>query len=237
MPFLDENVANGIPEKTASKIGGSDVDSGEVLEKGILIPFASDPEASWVYFNCVVSTLLDSGIVVHNRLPQVNNDPDTLGSAALDAKNYDLITNLGVNLECEDQYTDVVQRMGHSRYWFRLWGQALRVGYRVPIPSLKSVGGVAVIPYDKSPQKAFNRIVPMANYSGAILWHAAWSLWYTTAVPLRSQYIPEHDPSAHISGTEEPPLNGFQAPFSPVDDNAVKALNLGTFGQQLPGGP
>ena len=47
----------------------------KTLEKGILLPWPQDPQASWIYFDCDIECFLDSGIVVHNRLPQVNNAP------------------------------------------------------------------------------------------------------------------------------------------------------------------
>lgn len=222
MPFRDANTVLGLPRDGKFQVGRSDVDAGEVVEEGVLLPWASDPAASWVYFDCAVGVMLDSGIVVHQRLPQVNNAPDTLASADIDDLNLDRIAGPGVNLRCQDQYQDIVQRMGHARYWFRLWGQALRVGYRVPIPGIKTIGGVAAIPYDKNPQWAFNRIAPGGNYSGVILWHAAWSLWYTTAVPPKSSAIPEADPSAHISGEAVLP-RGVQAPYSQPDDGAESA--------------
>ncbi len=222
MSFIDNNVASGLPATADFQVGRSDPDSNSlIIEQGVSIPWASDPAGSYVYYDCTVGVMLDSGIVVHNRLPQVNKNADTLASVNLDDANMDIITNYGVNLKCNDQYQDIVQRMGHARYWFRIWGQALRIGYQVPIPGIKVIGGVPAIPYDKNPQWAFNRIAPGANYGGLILWHAAWSLWYTTAVPPTSNQIPAADPSAHISGLVAPPQGGIQAPFSQADDDAV----------------
>lgn len=198
----------------------TDVDNNSNLEQGVDIPWASDPAGSYVYYDCQVDTMLDSGIVVHNRLPGVNNAADSLSSVALDSTTMDQITNMGVNLKCNDQYQDIVQRMGHARYWFRLWGQALRIGYKVPIPGIRTIGGVPAIPYDKNPQWAFNRITPGANFGGLILWHASWSLWYTTASPPVNNTIPVADPSAHILGTAKVP-SGIQAPFSVADDDAT----------------
>lgn len=197
------------------------VDDNTEIEKGVELPWTSGPIGSWIYFDCTVGVVLDSGIVVHNRLPQVDKTADSLSSVFLDNTQFDKVTDLGVNLKCQDQYTDIVQRMGHSRYWFRIWGRALRVGYRVPIPGIKTIGGVAAIPYDKNPQWAYNRIAPGANYGGVILWMAEWSLWYTTAVPPGNNTIPEADPVAHITGAAKPPV-GIQAPFSEADDNAQK---------------
>lgn len=226
MPFLDNNVASGLPANSPFQVGRSDVDAGKVIEKGVLIPAPVDPAGSYVYYDCTVGVMLDSGIVVHNRLPQVNNGFDTLAMGVLDDPNLDQLTGNGVNLRCQDQYQDIVQRMGHARYWFRLWGQALRVGYQVPIPGIKSIGGVPAIPYDKNPQWGYNSIAPGGNYGGVILWRAQWSLWYTTAVPPVNQTIPQADLSAHIAATTPPPA-GIQAPYSQADDDAVN---------QAPGG-
>lgn len=224
MPFVNENKRAGLPKNGKFQAGKSNVDSGAVLEKDITLPWVSDPKASWAYFDCTVGVMLDSGIVVHNRLPQVNRLPDTLASSlsGLDDPNFDTIVDKGVNLRSSDQYADIVQRMGHSRYWFRIWGQALRFGYKIPIPGIKYIGGVPAIPYDRNPQWAFNRIAPGGNFGGVILWHAQWSLWYTTAVPPNSNKIPAADPSAHISGDAKPP-GAIQAPFSQPDSNAVSS--------------
>lgn len=188
-------------------------------EVGALLPLAADQAASYVYYDCAVGVMLDSGIVVHNRLPQVNRVADTLSSVSLDDPNLDQLTGFGVNLKCLDQYKDIVQRMGHSRYWFRLWGQALRVGYQIPIPGIKTIGGVLAIPFDLNPQWAYNTIAQGGNYSGLILWRAQWSLWYTTAAPPVSQRIPVANPAAHITGDAAMPA-GMQAPYTLADDNA-----------------
>ncbi len=221
MPVVNENVNNGLPANAEFRVGRSNVDKGQVVERGVGLPWPNNPQASYMYYDCTVGIMLDSGIVVHNRLPQVNNLPDTLSAIPLDDPDIDNITNIGVNLKCRDQYTDIVQRMGHARYWVRIWGQGLRVGYQIPIPGIKTIGGVPAIPYDKNPQWAYNRIFPGGNYSGVIMWHAAWSLWYTTATTPNSQYIPAADPYAHISGKAVPPAQ-MQAPFSHPDQNSVR---------------
>lgn len=217
MPFKESNVVTGIA-------GEANVDNfGVASEEGVLLPWPSDPSGSWVYYDCTVGVMLDSGITVHNRLPQVDREPDTLSSCELDNPKLDIIAGPGVNLRCRDQYEDIVQRMGHSRYWFRIWGQALRVGLKVPIPGIKMIGGVPAIPYDKNPQWAFNRILPGGNYNGVILWHAGWSLWYTTAKAPTKDEIPAADPWAHISEKSKGPgPDGMQVPYSEQDDNAAQ---------------
>lgn len=222
MPFQDNNIASGIAKKSQFQVGESDIDNNLVAERNITIPTVNSVEATWVYFDCNISVMLDSGIVVHNRLPQVDREADALsinslyGSAAYE-KTLDAT---GVNLKCKDQYTDIVQRMGHARYWFRLYGKALRIRYQIPIPGIKFIGGVPAIPYDKNPQWAYNSIVPGGNFGGVIMWRAEWSLWYTTATPPILQTIPASDPSGHITGTSQQPRE-TQAPFSEADDNAV----------------
>jgi hypothetical protein len=223
MPFKDTNTVFRLPPNDQFQVGKSDIPPNSLFEQDITIPWASDLSASWVYYDCNIGTVLDSGIVVHNRLPQINGLPDTLARSSIDDPSLDTTVTgdgFGVGIKCKDQYKDIVQRMGHARYWFRLWGQAMRVGYQIPIPGLKTVGDVPAIPYDKNPQWAYNGIVPGGNYSGVILWYAEWSLWYTTAVPPRSNSIPASNPAAHISGATPLPT-GMQAPFSQPDDNAV----------------
>lgn len=222
MSFKNENVAAGLRREDLFHIGKTEVDPGEVVEHKVLLPWPADPKASWVYYDCTVEVMLDSGIAVHNHLPQASNTPDTLASCLLDDPKLDILTGRGVALASRDQYEDIVQRMAHSRYWFRLYGQALRVGKRIPIPGIETIGGVPAVPYDKHPQFAFNRIFPGGNYGGIILWHAAWSLWYTTAVPPRSDEIPAIDAATHISSkTKGPSDKGMQAPYSQPSDGSV----------------
>ena len=224
MAFQDTNVALGIPKKGAFQVGESDVDAGTVVERGVMVPFPAGA-GTFVYFECNRMVVLDSGIVVHNRLPQVNNAPDTLSVTSIDDPKLDQFSGWGINLKCNDQYADIVQRMGHARYWVRLWGQALRLGYQVPIPSVKSIGGAPAIPYDKNPQWAVNDIAPGCSYGGALLWRAQWSLWYTTAVPPSSNVLPAADPTAQQLGQAvplAPPSGGMQVPLSQADDDAVK---------------
>lgn len=226
MAFQNANLSLGLQANNAYQVGVSNVDSGLVIEDGVILPNSTFLEASWLYFECFVGSMLDSGIVVHNRLPQIDRTYDTLATVSLDDPLLEKAVG-GVNLQSQDQYTDIIQRMGHSRYWFRLWGRAMRVGKQIPIPGLKTIGGVPAIPYDRNPQWAYNSIVSGGNFSGTILWRAAWSLWYTTAVPPVDQVVPAADPAAHISGVT-PQAKSIQAPFSQADDNAVSsAPNLG----------
>lgn len=222
MPFQNENTLFGLPVNAPFQVGRSSQDSlNPIAETGNGTPWPATTAANWVYYESAVECMLDSGIVVHNCLPSVNNAPDTLGTSVFASAKFDRQLG-GINLTSNDQYKDIVQRMGHARYWFRLRGRALRVGYPIPIPTLKSVGGVPCIPHDNNPQWAFNRVFPGANYGGVVMWHAEWSLWYTCAVPPVSNNVPVADPSAHVTGTMPPPAV-MQFPYSMVDDNVVAA--------------
>lgn len=219
MPFRDANLEAGLSKNAPFQVGVSNIDPNDPIEEGVLLPSPTDPAGSYMYYDCTVGVMLDSGIVIHNRLPQVDRVADTLSMVDLDNPNLDKVLGVGVNLRCQDQYLDIVQRMGHSRYWFRLWGQAMRVGYQIPIPGIRYIGGVPAIPYDRNPQWAYNRTVPGANYSGVVIWYAQWSLWYTTDRPPTSNTIPVTDPAAHINGNTTIP-DGIQAPYSEADDDA-----------------
>ncbi len=216
--FQNENIAAGLPANGQFQSGVSNFDAaGQAVERNVNIPFATDAQANWVYYDVSIYCYLDSGIVVHNHLPQYDSDPDTLASCFISDPNIDRITGRGVNLISEDTYEDVVQRMAHSRYWFCLMGQAMRVGQQVPIPGIKTIAGVPAIPFDETPQIAYNRIV--GNYSGYPLYHAVWKLWYTTAKPPKQQQPAPPNPGLFISGTTPLP-KGMQAPFSQPDDEA-----------------
>lgn len=216
--FVDENQAQGVPPKSAFQVGVSDFDnSGTTIESGVKVPVPDDENANWLYYDIAILTQLDSGIVVHRTLPQVDVDAATLASCTVGDKNIDQITGKGVNILSQEKFTDIVQRMGHARFWFCLFGEAMRIGQQVPIPGLKTVGGVPAIPFDENPQVAFNKNV--GNYSGAILWYAKWELWYTVAVPPKAQQLPPRNLSQYIDSDQTLP-NGLQAPFSFPDDEA-----------------
>lgn len=224
--FQDTNVAQGLPAKGQFQAGVSDFDpEGLTVERDVLIPIARDPEATWVYYETEITCFCDSGIVVHRHLPQGDYDPATLASCFIDDANIDKLTGRGVNLKGIDSYSDTVQRMAHTQYWFRLFGQAMRIGHQVPIPGIKTIGGVPAIPHDDNPQMAYNKIV--GNYSGSPLWYAAWSLWYTTAVPPAANQTPPPNLAAHIAGDVTLPT-GMQAPFSQPDDEAESTNPLGS---------
>jgi len=229
MPFIDNNVTAGVSAKANYRVGRANSDNNAELEYGINLPWLSSATGSYLYYDCSIACMLDSGAVVHNALPQVNKDYDTLSTVFLEEQGVDKYIDRHINLKSNDQFQDAVQRMAHSRYWFVLWGQALRVGYRVPIPGVKVIAGVPAIPFDAEPQLAYNRILPGANYSGIPVWHAEWRLWYTTAVPPTSNTIPSIDSAGHISGAQPLP-SAIKTPWSDADDNAVSS-------SLTPGGP
>ncbi len=220
--FKNENVAVGLPPGSGFQSGISDSDkSSPQPEDNALVSVPSLPEATWDYYNCVLAFHLDSGIVVHRHLPQVDNDWDTLSSCDIYGKDIDKLVGLGVNLKSDDDFDDVVQRMAHSQYFLHLFGQATRVGQQIPIPGIVALSdGTPVIPHDDTRQFAYNRIA--GNFSGQVLYHAAWSLWYTLAKPpkKKSTLLPP-DLADHVDGTITLP-QGVQPPFSIPDDEAVQ---------------
>lgn len=201
-----------VPETT----GLDDVDPGGTpLETGVKLS-TSNRRANWVYYDIALGCQLDSGIVTHRTLPQVDNEWDTLGACEITDSGIDLLTGRGVNVVSNDVYEDIVQRMAHSQYWFRLWGQAMRIGEQIPIPRIKTIAGVLAIPHDNNPQWAYNKII--GNYSGQVLWYAQWSLWYTLASAPKEQQKALQNLAQHTDGTSS---NEMQAPWSYPDDDAV----------------
>lgn len=219
MPFVNENIDAGLAKDAAYQVGISNVyPPGTPIEAGVKIPTPLD-RANWVHYDIALECMLDSGIVVHRRLPQVDQTPDTLASCDIADSNADMLKGLGVNLKSNDTFQDVVQRMAHSQYFFRLYGRAARLGEQIPIPSLKYIAGVAAVPYDTNKQFAYNKIV--GNYGGQVLWQAEWSLWYTLASAPKTQQAPPQNLSQHIDATPRP--EGMQAPLSIPDDNSVSS--------------
>lgn len=219
MPFVNENVAEGLPRDAAYQVGVSNVyPPSTPIETGVKIPTPLD-RANWVYYDIALECMLDSGIVVHRRLPQVDNTYDTLASCDISESNVDLLKGLGVNLKSNDTFQDVVQRMAHSQYFFRLHGRAARLGDQIPIPSLKYIAGVTAIPYDNEKQFAYNKIA--GNYGGQVLWKAEWSLWYTLASAPKAQQTTPQNLNLHIDATSRD--EGMQAPLSLPDDNSVSS--------------
>lgn len=217
-----ENKARGLPAGNI-RAGVSNTDTlGTGLEKGMMIPFATDPQATWVYYDCTLSNYLDSGIVVHNRLPRVNNAADTLSSCDMSAPTIDKLKGLGVNLFSNDSFEDIVQRMAHARYYFHLYGQAVRIGLQVPIPgAVKLADGTKLIPHDENMQNAWNRIA--GNWSGFPIYHAYWSLWYTTASAPKVKIAPvAPNLAAHIGDVGDDLPDGMQSPLSAPDNEAVQ---------------
>ena len=218
--FQNENLVRGLAEDSPFQVGISDLDPGAVLEQGVTIPWMSDASASFVYYDCWITSYLDPGIVVHRHLPQANPSlPDSLGVTTLNDGSADKYEDDGVNTKSKDSFNDIVQRMAHSQYWFCLRGLALRIGKQVPIPKILLICGQVAVPH-YPPEMAYNKIV--GNYSGIPLWKAEWALWYTTSVQPRYNVVPPTNLAAHIRADQQLP-DELQAPFSQPDPNAQPA--------------
>lgn len=218
MPFLIEGEKPALDKQEPFVKGVNDEDPGNIpMEVGFTLPTPTGA-ANWVYYDITLGCMLDSGIVVHRRLPQVDRTADTLASCDISDPSIDRLTGRGVNLISNDEYTDIIQRMAHSQYWFRLWGQALRIREQVPIPRLLKISGVDAVPHDNNPQWAFNKIV--GNYSGQVLYHAQWSLWYTLATAPKSQQVPPQNLAQHVSASVLQ-KDDMQSPWSQPDDLAA----------------
>lgn len=234
--FVDENAAQGLPPGTQSPIqaGVTDADDGALLEQNLTLPWASDPTISWVEYNCWIEVHLDPGTVLHKPLPQTNDPVDTL--ASIDAFADDADSSIdSVNWRSKGTYSDVIQKMATSTYYFVLKGWAVRSGYKIPIPGLKSIAGIPAVP--THPQRVVGPII-VGNFSGIPLYFAQWELWYLIGDPPSEDQESPPNPGAHISGDVELP-DSIQVPFSQTDANAEPGGGVQGGGPQnpFPGGP
>ncbi len=196
-PFVAESRFGSAPDNTAESL---------YAEQNISLPWTVDPISSWVDYRCWLECHLDAGLALHKPLPSSSSPYDTLASCGLQDANLDALKPAtgGVNLNPGVRTRDVIQRMATPTYTFVLRGYALRVGYQVPIPGLKTVGGVPAVP--AAIQRGYNVIV--ANLAGGIpLWYAPWELhYYVTGLPTKPTTAPvPYNPALHIRPDAELP--------------------------------
>src|SRR5262249_31617386 len=123
-----------------------DADDATVFpEKKLNLPWSMPAESSWIDYRIWVEILLDPGYALHKPLPQQQFPVDTLASVVMDGS-YDKVKDFGANLSSQSTAVDIAQRMATSTYHFALKGWALRAGYKIPVPSLVSVGRAGTIP-------------------------------------------------------------------------------------------
>jgi hypothetical protein len=234
--FKDPNVEAGVTSSNYLE-GVNNVDSGNAIEKGFLLPYMMNPAATWLEYRCALSIELDPGIVLHKILPQSLQPIDTLASGTFDPQGQVPIVNGGIeqvnfnrsqpfeknvnqaNTVGAGKYTDGVQRMATSEYRFRLRGWAVRAGYKIPIPGLKLVCGVPAIP-DKQVVLSDSEVI--ANYSGVPIFFSQWDLWYFIAVPPKTAQLPPPNLAEHIRADAKLPP-GMQVPISAPDSLSVKS--------------
>ncbi len=219
LDFLyDENVVAGISPDDQYQQGVSNYDTGLRLENNITLAWATDPEVTWLAYNCDIEVLLDPGIVIHRPLPQTEYSADTLANVSISPLDPRIESNVdGVNTKSKGFFINVQQRMANSEYRFILSGWALRFGYRIPIPGLVTVAGVPAIP--DMQQSALQRVV--GTYSGIPLWFARWELGYSVLLPPREEQEPAPNLAQHFQGDADVP-DSMQMSFSMPDTNAIQ---------------
>ncbi len=210
-------------------------------QKNLTLPWTINPNASWLDYNCWVEVELDAGMVLHKPLPQFSASVDTLATqffqdyAPVGNPDVKAPSTGGVSIVSSSQGVDVIQRMSTSTYYFILTGYGLRVGYQIPIPGLKSVGGITAVPFGS--QRAYNKII--GNMSGIPLWAAAWRIAYMLASCPQSGSITPVPPNlaARIRGDATLP-SAIAVPFAPVDSIQQPQTEPegGTPGMGAPGG-
>ncbi len=200
-------------------------------EDSLSFPWVFNPQNSWFEYRCWVEVNLDAGMALHKPLPQKNPIVDHLATTYLGDANFDTATPAsGVNIASYSDATDVIQRMATSTYRFTLRGWGMRAGYQIPIPGLKTVGGVPAVPGEI--QRGYNVIV--GNLAGIPLWFATWTLEYLIAKAPRGSPGLENrpgsvaapvpaNPALHIRPDAKLPLS-VQLPWTVIDSRNDEPL-------------
>jgi len=219
--FENENVLRGLTDNfEGPQSGVSNQDTGSSPELNLSFPFTSDPSSTWLFYDCWIECELDAGMALHKPLPQSDFTPDTLATADINQTNFDTLSS-GVNTTSNGDFEDIIQRMATSTYIFKLRGTAVRVSYKIPIPGLVSVAGVAATPAERQ----WARNVLIGNFGGVPMFRAEWDLWYYVSLPPNKEQLPPDNLAAHIGGQGGLPTGtGVRIPNSVPDWNAVSSL-------------
>ncbi len=208
------------PETFPPSGNPSDIDTlGVQPEAALSLPWVVTPANPWLDYRIWVECLLDAGMSLHKPLPQNNPSVDTLASVyTTDAAMAS--SKAGTNLNSSSAAVDIIQRMASSTYRFVLRGYGLRVGYPVPVPGLKSVGGVPCVPAERQWVKG-NMIV--SNLMGGIpVFFNAWELHYFVAVSPKNAKEPVlSNPALHIRSDAQLPTS-ILLPRAPLDQRALE---------------
>jgi hypothetical protein len=229
--FQDENKVQNAAGNIL--IGVANQDDGSLPEQSIGVPWVIDPTMSWLDYRCWIECYLDSGMALHKALPQSPQPIDTLAGGFVGGTEEDALPKIttGVNLKSQGSFTDLAQRMATSRYTFVLKGYAVRAGYQIPVPGIKSVGGVPAIPG----RNLANPNLPgqwslgnplVANYSGVPIFANRWELWYFVTLPPKYPQLPPDNLAQHIQADVKLPTLMTVAASQP-DQNAVGAIVKG----------
>ena len=202
-------------------------------ESVLELPWAIDPEASWLAYALWVEVLLDPGLVKHKQLPSRADPYDSLASVAVGDPKFGQRTT-GVNLGSQSTGASVIQRMASSEYRFTLKGYGRRAGYPVPVPGLVTVGGQPAVP--DAPQWSSGNVL-VGNLPGGIpVFHCLWSLPYLVQGPLArsAREVTLFNPALHIRSDAQLPVS-VALPRAPLDPRVrtgadVQPPDLGTFG-------
>jgi hypothetical protein len=185
-------------------------------EGKVTFEWFKNPDATYINYGCHIECFLDSGVVLHKALPQFEQPVDTLGTYDLAAPGGAKV-KVGENLVSAGNYTDVLQRMATSTYRFLLKGFGVRVGYQVPVPSIKSVAGIPATPTEQWVRG--NEVI--GNYYGIPVFNNAWELWYLVAAPPKRSQLAPPNLADHIAANQTLP-DLISVPASPADYNATQ---------------
>ena len=219
--FQDENKLAGLPPGLTQPIqaGISNLDTGENPEVAGVWPWLSAVEASWLEYRNWVEVILDAGMALHKPLPQKAQRVDTLANGFIHDFTFNKL-KVDTNLQSLGDYADIIQRMATSDYRFALRGYAVRVGYKIPIPGIKTIAGIPATPAER--QEVTGPYL-IGNSSGVPVWAARWDLWYYVGEPPQQAQEAPPNLAENIRGNVKLP-DTQQIPISQPDQNSVVAL-------------
>ncbi len=198
-----------------------DLDKPVFPEDKAALPWARNPEHSWVDYRCWTEWQLDSGMALHKPLPQKKTSVDTLASVFftdMAPETGYASSQKGVNLDSKGGGSDVIQRMATSTYRLAIKGWGVRVGYKVPPPGVRAANGSTLTPARQ--WTSANQLIG-SLFGGVPVWMCAWDLNYimTRSPQGDGEPVPPNVVCV-IRGDAELPA-AILVPRRTIDSNAV----------------
>jgi hypothetical protein len=166
-------------------------------QPGPVVPVI-DPSASWLYYANRLELVMKGNVVRHRPLGarggNTDPGPDATGGSTTDLGSAQ--GNLASTIQ--NVIPDTFQRPGSAAYKVRMIGRAMRVGFRIPVPQLVSVGGVPVeLAYDVSSEEV------LGSAGGIPIFGSRWRREYLLATAPAGQIDSLSNPVTKTDSTAQ----------------------------------